>query len=532
MQPLSISAPPVAMSPIGADVSLVPLTTVGDQSEASPFAMLLQGRTLAADRHPLAQPQSDLALSTRALDLPPASFAGPGKTLPLPGNPAASNERAHMRIGVRGEEVADADATVSVPSINDAQPHPSIATLPTLPDAEATPTVDRPAPLSSQLLPDASARLASLLTVTIDFANPAPELGGNTSLSAAGGLPFSRVASSVAAAARNSLAGGDKATGIGIAKHDGPTPSYPLPAAPIAIGPTKGVHAGASLDPEPSNVAGPNSLAVTVSAPPALPPIAVDHVAHDTAVLKRAVGGAMASSEQAQSNDFVVEREAKPAKAIAVSTLADGLRGEERPHPEPSAALRAFTHSDHSEVQAGLSPLLRASSYTEVAAASPAASFHPAVQTATTTDRAEVIASLVERLALARETGAGTLASVAVANRDLGEITVNFAHHDRSLEVSLSARDAESQQALAAALGNAERVGARDHSSQPNHSGAQNTGLASPERSTDGQTNRNGGDTQDRSEAERNPRATQAQAPLSQNSEDEAAAPVRGGIYV
>lgn len=116
-------------------------------------------------------------------------------------------------------------------------------------------------------------------------------------------------------------------------------------------------------------------------------------------------------------------------------------------------------------------------------------------------DRAEAIAGVVDRLVATREAGIGPLASVAIAHREFGEITVNFATNDHALDVSLVAEDQDKQRALSAALHSADRVPSRETSSSASQPSHQAGTLAHHERGSDANLSRDGGSGQTREQA-------------------------------
>lgn len=107
-------------------------------------------------------------------------------------------------------------------------------------------------------------------------------------------------------------------------------------------------------------------------------------------------------------------------------------------------------------------------------------------------DGANSVATVVDRLLAAREAGMGALTSIAVANREFGEITVSFAASDAALEVSLTAEDQSAQRALAAALHSAERITPREPGTSTAQS-LQNTAASTfQERGGEAQMSRDG----------------------------------------
>ena len=143
-------------------------------------------------------------------------------------------------------------------------------------------------------------------------------------------------------------------------------------------------------------------------------------------------------------------------------------------------------------------------------------------------DPFEAVAAVVERLTAAREAGLGSLASVAIGNRDFGEITVNFVEKGKALEVSLTAADYEKQQALAAALNSADRPVARDAAVSAAPSTHLSSEASQHERGAQSQLARDDSGRRDAREPANERRA--AARPAA--GETGASEPERSGIYV
>ena len=91
-----------------------------------------------------------------------------------------------------------------------------------------------------------------------------------------------------------------------------------------------------------------------------------------------------------------------------------------------------------------------------VAGAAPGAATHAPLGAASGTANAmpgfPELAALVDRIAAARDSAGGGSATVSLAHKELGNLSLTFETSGRTLDVQVSAQDNETQRSLAAAL--------------------------------------------------------------------------------
>lgn len=145
-------------------------------------------------------------------------------------------------------------------------------------------------------------------------------------------------------------------------------------------------------------------------------------------------------------------------------------------------------------------------------------------------DRAEAVATVVDRLMAARDVGLGAFASVAIDHHEFGELTVNFASKGERLEVSIDAADGDKQRALAASLVSQDRQGPRETLAQVAPTSSHTGAPMSSDRGADGHAARSGAHQQAHDQSSSDPRRrtrSPAEPVVRQSAE-----PDRGGIYV
>lgn len=249
-------------------------------------------------------------------------------------------------------------------------------------------------------------------------------------------------------------------------------------------------------------------------------------------------------TEQAIKSITTAERGGQPAaadsSAAQISALVPGAGNRRGETPQQGAGEDALRRTASSvatvaapNVSAG--DLFSAISAIPVvaavdrAAATPAAAALPAMPAAAP-DRADVVAHVVDRLMAAREVGLGALASIAIANRDFGDLTVSFSDNGQSLDVSVTAADADKQRALSAALTMTERPVTREPASQATQASQNTSATMQQDRNAEGQLARDSGGRLPRGEAMTEQR--RAGSSVISATENDAAAPERSGIYV
>lgn len=496
MQTPTISTLSIATLPVSADPSVGGTSLVGTVGADISFVEVLQGQ--AGDNAPLlttapvaARPMPmvfDLSALPQPADIDPAAeilpvAAATGKFLPALGKGTAIAELAEQipatTFPIIGTKVATLIASMLPTSktdglkpVEDAEPDAIVDDCELIDPSLHPAALVLPQPLP---LPSAQTPLSEIVPATVDVAS----------------------ATQVAVPALPKLEMAPKANGTGTAQ----APAQPVAAAPTT--PAAGWLA-VSITAGSAAVAVPTEHAVKVMASdertgqPAAPVIAPLPVR--TALLSAGSGetSQRGAREDAPRRDSAVSL-AAPAASAASASVADLLSA--MPVTPAAAQDRAATISTVATL--------------------------PVMPTAAP-DRAEVIAHVVDRLMAAREVGLGTLASIAIENRDFGDLTVSFSDKGNSLEVSVTAADADKQRALAAALSTAERPVTREPATQTSSNTASAT--MQQDRSVEGQLARDSGSRQPRGETMTEQRHAGHSA--SPATEAETAAPQRSGIYV
>lgn len=260
------------------------------------------------------------------------------------------------------------------------------------------------------------------------------------------------------------------------------------------------------------------------------------HAVEGSAVIAIAAGGAGAAEALVKPSggmaNAITAIAMQPSPRLDPTGAARGEtsqgRGEgsgEHPaaHAAGAAQVTAVVSDDtalpHAAIPVSPSERVSAAAITSVA---------PTVPTAPL-DHAEAVSRVIDRLAMAREAGMGAMASVAIAHREFGDITVRFAANNDMLEASLAAEDQDKQRALSAALHTAERTAVREPASSASPSSHHAAGSPYQDRGNEGQLPRDSGNRQARGEAPADPRREGApvDATLAESSASDS-----HGIYV
>lgn len=506
MQTPTLSALSAIALPVTAENPAVGAAFDLGRGGEAPFAAMLRG----FDGPVTIESAGDFALPAPALDagrmiaaLP--VLAGTGKILPAPGKEAADlppNEHNDLAPEPMAAEpslmspalisavslVLQADPAAASPAAKPSEPAPA--------GASGAPT---PIAMFAPVLPAAANISAQPSAYTNSLESPAPQTVARIAPAAHSAAPTITIQPAAAGpAADTPHPAGLVAVTVNAAS--------PVATAPIA---SEGVEqvASASTGPAPALAAAATPSAQPVPAPSAAPVL----------LTRKDIGTEVrAETPHRQGQDDGAGRRTGSETAAS-----------------PSVRLPVF---DATALAAAM-PVPAADRM--VGAAPTASPLAPTAAPLASIDRADAIASVVDRIAAAREVGMGSLSSLAVAHRDFGEITVSFLDKGNALDVSLTAAGEENQRALAAALQTAERPVARDAaapapaapspSSSPSQSAHHNgAGNPSQDRSMDGQSARDSGGRQARDNG-----AGDTRRPASNTVSDMPAAEAdRRGLYV
>lgn len=494
MQTPAISTLTLSMVPVVAELHTGLAGMAGTTGTEASFAAVFQGQAVgvaavATPSVPGAQPQLgalDLSVFPQPAAIqPPADIlpvvAAAGKILPVPGKIAASGEKSEALTAAPG---MGGDCELFDPALD-----PAIF------------GIAQPSSLVGAAMPVALDR------GTLGVAQASPSVGAST--------PLADIA------LRKTL--GTKPDVVAQGNASVPAPQVAIERALADANTT--APTSASVTPAAAAQAAPaaDMIAVSIAAAPVV---------------------AAVSTEQAIKSMTPAERGSQPAAAVtstaqqtAPAPVANDSRGEasqqgageDAPRRTASSVATVSTPSVSAGDLFSAIPATPVVAAVDRAAATPAAAALPAMP-AVTPDRADAVAHVLDRLMAAREVGMGSLTSIAIANRDFGDLTVSFSDNGNSLDVSVTAADADKQRALAAALTMPERPVTREPATQATQAPQNTSATMQQDCNAEGQLARDSGGRQPRGEAMTEQRRA-GQSPATA-TETETAVPQRSGIYV